>query len=89
LTSIAFSFSFLFFSLSSSISTPDPLNFQSNLLNYFFLQIWSMFFWLLFILFEIIYKLNFIFNFTLLYLFYLLDLIPIILMSIYFIRDNF
>jgi hypothetical protein len=60
------------------------------LLKFFIYQIWSSFFWLLLILFEIIYKIVIIiilislsFNF-----FYLLDLIFIILIIIYFIWDN-
>ena len=60
------------------------------LLKFFIYQIWSSFFWLLLILFEIIYEIIIIIILisSSINVFYLLDLISIILIIIYFIWDN-
>jgi hypothetical protein len=57
--------------------------------NLFFLHIWSMLFWLLFILFETIYKIEKKFNVILLWFFYLSDLVLIFFITICFIGHNF
>jgi hypothetical protein len=55
-------FFFYFFSLLLD-SDALPFNFSKQPFNLFFLLIWVIFFWLLFILFEIIYKIRILFQF--------------------------
>jgi hypothetical protein len=57
---------FPFFSLSSLIFASNPPNFQCNPLICFSFRLVPFSFWLLFVLFEIIYKIKISFNFILL-----------------------
>jgi hypothetical protein len=66
LTSVLVSMTFFhLFSLSSSISTSESSNFQNSILIFFFLQIRSLLIWLLYVLFEITYKIKILFQFDL------------------------
>jgi hypothetical protein len=80
--SIVFFFLFLFFSLSSSISTLKTSIFQSNYSICFSFKFCS--FLLLFVLFEIIYKIRIVFQFHPLLIFNLSYLVPVLFVAIFY-----
>jgi len=82
LCQLSFFFLFLFFSLSSSISTLKTSIFQSNHSICFSFKFCS--FLLLFVLFEIIYKIRIVFQFHPLLIFNLSYLVPVLFVAIFY-----
>jgi len=81
-----FVFFFITFFSFSSINASNSPSFQNNP-SIFFFQIWFMFFWLLFFLFEIIYKIGFSLILSSFNFFHLSDFVPILFFLLFVLLE--